>query len=92
MYNVTKLSAMPYAQACVYHTCENATILRSYQTDVACIDNNGWLVVNGLYSMTTRKHIGAFVKEYAKINFQLAKKFYQDGMKYNIFTGEVCPI
>ena len=39
-----------------------------------------------------RTPIADFVKEYAKINFQLAKKFYEDGMKYNIFTGEVCPI
>lgn len=92
MKNIVKLSAMPHAQAFVYRNYEHATVLRSYQTDVACIDNDGWLVVNGLYSMTTRKHISAFVKEYAKIDFQLAKKFYQDGMKYNVFTGEVCPI
>ena len=92
MKNIVKLSAMPHAQAFVYRNYEHATVLRSYQTDVAYIDNDGWLVVNGLYSMTTRKHIGAFVKEYAKIDFQLAKKFYQDGMKYNVFTGEVCPI
>jgi hypothetical protein len=92
MENIVKLSAMPYAQAFVYRNAEYATVLRSYQTDVAYIDSYGWLVVNGLYSMTTRKHIGAFVKEYAKISFQLAKKFYEDGMKYNIFTGEVCPI
>lgn len=92
MRNVTKLSAMPYAQACVYRTYENAIILRSYQTDVACIDNSGWLIINGLYSMTTRRHIGAYVKEYANIDYQLAKKLFNDKMKYNIYTGEVCPI
>ena len=92
MENIVKLSAMPHAQACVYRNHEHATVLRSYQTDVAWIDNDGWLVVRGLYSMTTRKHIGAFVKEYANIDYKLAKKFYEDKVKYNVFTGEVCPI
>ena len=87
-----KLSAIPYGQAKVrmlsgfFHN-----ELISYQTTVAAI-RGGWLYIYGLYSATTRRHIGAYVKEYANIDYQLAKKLYNDGMKYNIYTGEVAPI
>ena len=87
-----KLSAMPYAQAKVrmlsgfFHN-----ELISYQTTVAAI-RGGWLYVYGLYSATTRRHIGAYVKEYANISYQTAKDLYEKKMKYNIYTGEVVPI
>ena len=87
-----KLSAMPYAQAKVrmlsgrYHN-----ELISYQTTVAAI-RDGWLYIYGLYSATTRKHIGAFMREYANSNYQLAKMLYENKMVYNIYTGEVAPI
>lgn len=86
------LSAMPYAQAKVIIMDNGNIILRSYYTDAAMIRSDGWLAINGLYSMTTRKHIGAFVKEYANISYQLAKQLYNDKMRYNIYTGEVAPI
>ena len=87
-----KLNAMPYAQAKVrmlsgfYHN-----ELVSYQTTVAAI-RGGWLYIYGLYSQTTRRHIGAYVREYANISYQLAKDLYEKKMKYNIYTGEVAPI
>ena len=87
-----KLAKMPYAQAKVrilsgfYHN-----ELISYQTTVAAI-RGGWLYIYGLYSATTRRHIGAYVQEYANISYQLAKQLYNDKMKYNIYTGEVAPI
>ena len=87
-----KLSAMPYAQAKVnllsgfYHN-----ELISYETTVAAV-RGGWLYIYGLYSATTRKHIGAYVREYANISYQTAKDLYQKKMKYNIYTGEVAPI
>jgi hypothetical protein len=86
------LSAMPYAQAKVIIMDNGNIILRSYYTDAAMIRSDGWLTINGLYSATTRKHIGAFVKEYANISYQLAKQLYNDKMNYNIYTGEVAPI
>ena len=86
------LSAMPYAQAKVIIMDNGNIILRSYYTDAAMIRSDGWLAINGLYSATTRKHIGAFVKEYANISYQLAKQLYNDKMRYNIYTGEVAPI
>ena len=86
-----KLTNMPYAQAKVI--MENGeTILRSYYTNVALISADGWLTINGLYSATTRKHIGAFMREYTNTSYQLAKQLYNDNMKYNIYTGEVAPI
>ena len=89
MYNTTKLSAMPYAQATVIRFDNGAVTLRSYATDVAHIDPNGWLAVYGLYSATTRKHISAFVKEYAGISYQVAKDLHLRRYMYNIYTGEV---
>lgn len=85
-----KLSAHPYAQ-CEIITAPGYVACKSYSTIVATIEN-GWLVVNGLYSATTRRHIGAFVKEYANLTYQIAKRLYEDGFKYNIYTGEICPI
>ena len=84
---IKKLTAMPYAQAHV-EIRENATTLFSYVTRVAEIDND-WLTIYGLYSATTRRHIGAFVKEYAGIGYQIAKMLYNDGYRYNIKTGEI---
>lgn len=83
------LSAMPYAQAKVLVMDNGNIILRSYYTDVILLQADGWLTVNGLYSATTRKHIGAFMREYANANYQLAKQLYIDGYAYNIYTGEV---
>ena len=87
-----KLNKMPYAQAKVIITDNGNIILRSYYTDVAMICSDGWLTINGLYSATTRRHISAFVKEYANISYQLAKDLCVKKMAYNIYTGEVVEI
>ena len=87
-----KLNKMPHAQAKAIIMDNGNIILRSYCTDVAMIRSDGWLTVNGLYSATTRKHIGTFVKEYANISYQLAKDLYIKKMAYNIYTGEVIEI
>lgn len=87
-----KLAKMPYAQAKVLVMDNGNTVLRSYYTGVATLTAEGWLAIHGLYSATTRKHIGAFVQEYANISYQTAKDLYQKKLKYNIYTGEVAPI
>ena len=89
---ITTLSAIPYGNAKVLLMEDGRVILRSYQTDVAVIRADGFLIINGLYSATTRRHIGAFVKEYANINYQIAKRLYGDGYIYNIHTGELLPL
>ena len=88
---IKKLTRMPYAQAHV-EIHENAINLFSYVTLVAAIDKDGWLTVYGLHSQTTRKHIGAFCKEYANCDYQTAKQIYNDGCKFNIHTGEIVEI
>jgi hypothetical protein len=87
---IKTLTNHPYAQ-CKIIINDNSIACQSYNTIVATI-NNGWLVINGLYSATTRRHIGEFVKEYANINYQIAKRLYGDGFKYNIYTGELRPV
>lgn len=88
MIEIKKLKAMPYAQAHVEINDTNVYLF-SYCTLVAKIENNK-LEVLGLYSQTTRKHISAFVKEYAGgTSYQTAKQLYQDHKTMDILTGEV---
>lgn len=86
---IKKLPTMPYAQAHIEYIDDNNVYLWSYNTLVAQIEN-GWLTINGLYSATTRRHIGCFIRTYIKGgDYQLAKQLYNDNMAYNINTGEV---
>jgi hypothetical protein len=89
--SIKKLTKMPYAQAHV-EIHGNTINLFSYVTLVATIDADGWLTVYGLYSQTTRRHIGAFCKEYANCDYHTAKQIYNDGYKFNIHTGEIVEI
>lgn len=83
------LSAHPYANAYVT-IYDDIITLTSYSTTVAKIEGE-WLEVYGLYSATTRKHIGAFVREFANTDYHLAKTICNQGLRYNIETGEVEP-
>lgn len=92
---IKKLSAMPYAQAHVEIDTEGNIYLFSYFTCVASIDRDGWLEIYGLHSRTTRKHIGAFMREYIEFpngdrgSYQTAKTVYENGWRLNIDTGEI---
>ena len=85
---IKKLKSIPYGNACVEIINDNTFYLWSYRTLVAKVEKS-WLTINGLYSATTRRHIGAFMKEYCNSDYQMAKKLYQDGYMLNIDTGEV---
>lgn len=87
----TNLKLMPYAQAHVIHADDGAKALISYVTEVATLDNAGWLHVNGLYSMTTRKHLSAFAKEFCgpAVDFPTIKHLANTGLAMNIYTGEL---
>lgn len=87
MVNVYNLKYMPYAQAKIVKD-ENTSVLVSYQTKVAQVDKDGWLKIFGLYSHTTRKHIGAFMRELG-LDYKTAKFLYENGLKLNINTGEI---
>jgi hypothetical protein len=86
MYKTEKLERMPYAQAHIIRR-PNAVILVSYTTRVAAIVG-GQLVCNGLYSQTTRKHIGAFCRQFGT-DYQTAKMCYEMGVTMDIVTGEI---
>ena len=75
------------AQACINYYADGTIALQSYKTIVAEIAPGGWLKVNGLYSDTTRRHIGWFMERFG-FTFQLAKQILTDNMLFNIFTGE----
>jgi hypothetical protein len=91
VHKMTKvLREMPYAQAKVITTPDNNIMLQSYSTIVATIDNEGWLTIYGLYSMTTRKHLKAFCKEYCGFDmFNTIKMLANEKMRMNIHTGEI---
>ena len=87
-----KLTAHPHANARVIIAPVVITLV-SYSTAVIDIDSNGWLSCTGLYSMTTRKQIGWFLKEYAPaITFQMVKKCVETNTMINIYTGEIVPM
>lgn len=83
-----KFTDHKYAQAQVNTYSDGSQALQSYDTIVVEIDPKGWLKVNTLYSMTTIRHIGWFMRELG-FTYQLAKALYYDHKNFNIHTGEV---
>ena len=85
-----KLKNHPYAQCSVRVQIDGTLVFTSYNTDVIYIDKDGWLYVSGLYSMTTRKQIGYFLKEYVpQLSYYDIKCLYYSNHMINIHTGEV---
>lgn len=91
MLTTKKLKFMPYAQAQVrVYGDEFCIELISYKTVVARLYAGSWLRIYGLYSMTTRRHIKAFCKEYCGFdNFSLIKTLATQKVDYDIHTGEI---
>lgn len=85
--SIRKLNSIPYGN-CYIEDCGNVVIFVSYSTPVIIV-KDGWMHINGLYSATTRKHIGAFMREMGYGDYQLAKKLYEMGALYNVETGEI---
>lgn len=82
-----RLNRMPYAQAGIIEK-PNCVQLVSYETIVAEIDGE-WLHIYGTFSASTRRHIGAFLKEYApSISYYDAKKLDENDLEMNIKTHE----
>ena len=82
-----KFAGHEQAAAKINYYDNGAISLVSYSTTVITIDEAGWLHVNGLYSRTTIKHIGWFMRSFG-FSYQLAKQLLEDGMDMNINTGE----
>ena len=82
------LAKMPYAQAQTRDYL-GMRILQSYATDVIIVQN-GLMRCTGLYSMTTRKHISAFLWEYyPSISFNMVKAIAGTTKRIDVKTGEV---
>ena len=80
-----KLKNHPYAQCSVRVLLDSSVVFTSYNTDVIYIDKEGWL-----YSATTRKQIGWFLKEYVPaFSYQDIKDLYFNDWVLNIYTGEL---
>ena len=87
---IMKLKNHPYAQCAVRVLLDGSVVFTSYNTDVIYIDKDGWLYVSGLYSATTRKQIGYFLKEYVPVlTYQDIKMLYYKNLLCNIHTGEL---
>ena len=85
-----KLKNHPYAQCSVRVQTDGSVVFTSYNTDVIYIDKDGWLCVSGLYSATTRKQIGYFLKEYVPtLSYQDIKSLYCNERVLNIYTAEI---
>lgn len=88
----TTLKKMPYAHAHVRDYSDigrDKRILQSYSTEVIIVDR-GVMECTGLYSMTTRKHISAFLWEYyPKITFDMVKAIAGNGKKLDTMTGKI---
>ena len=86
-----KLDRMPYAQAGIIYYDNGDPALISYETKV-CEIVEGWLHCYGTFSATTRKHIGAFLREVApSVTYHDAKRCYMDDIEMNVQTGETRP-
>ena len=89
---ITTLRKMPYAQAKTRDYSDigrDMKVLQSYYTDVIIV-KNGIMECTGLYSMTTRKHISAFLSEYyPSISFNMVKSIAGTEKRLNVETGEI---
>ena len=81
MTTYSPLKSMPYAQAKIRRDT-NRVALISYATTV-CEIVGGVLVVHGLYSMTTRKHISAFMREFG-MDYYIAKECYERNVNFDM--------
>lgn len=96
------LKIMPHAQATVETKEDGTIVLTSYKTEAATLTADGWFTVKCWCSPTTRRHIAAFLDEYAygiqskseqsrtdTGSYQTCKALFEGGMKLDITTGEV---
>ena len=90
MTMISKLKAMPYAQAHIEFDGDTYYLF-SYTTLVATVRYNEdgvWARCYGLYSATTRKHISAFAKEHG-LTYDDFKSIAGKEYEMCLDTGEV---
>ena len=83
-----RLDRMPSAQAGI-KWIDGGCMLISYET-IVCEIVDDWLHCYGIFSQTTRKHIGAFLREVAPgMSYYDAKMCYEDDVEINVKTREM---
>lgn len=90
-----RLQRCPYGSCGIVQIDPNIIAMISYTTKVIEFNTKtGWVICTGTYSATTRKHIGAFCKEYlpASCGYYQMKHIAEKGLAYNVFTGELMDI
>lgn len=87
---IKKLKNHQSAQCHIFEG-NNREYLISYRTKVLIVDYEAkTMEVTGLYSMTTRKHIGWYLMErFPNITYHMVKKAHEEGKKIDILTGEL---
>lgn len=73
------LHYMPYSQATVRTHSDGTVDLISYRTHVARVNPDGSIECYGLYSATTRRHIGAFAKEHGLTYYDFKNAYLNGG-------------
>lgn len=82
-----KLKNHASASASVQVRNDSTVLLISYTTTVCKVDSDGWLHVYGLYSATTRKHIGWFLRERYQIDYSVVRDAYNGNYEINVYNG-----
>ena len=89
VYVDKRLPGMEYAQAGILYE-PSAEFLVSYETIVAELTADGWVHIYGLFSPTTRKHLGRWAKMHG-LTYMDVKKMYDVSQDYNIYTKQQRP-
>lgn len=87
-YSIKTNNGHEYASTHVRIYDDNTVEMYSYTTCIITITPDGWLSCHTLYSRTTIKHIGWFMRERG-MSYYTAKQMYLDNKEFNIYTGEV---
>lgn len=88
--NVMRMPEHESAQCAILVRADGTLLLRSYNTIVLTLTKDGWLECTGLYSRTTIKHIGWFMRNYGRgCSYYTAKSAYESNTVVNVETGEV---
>lgn len=88
-YTKYRLKYCPYGQ-CKMFQIKNIIYLKSYDTLVAFFNESSHqFYIDGLYSMTTRKHINAFLQEVAGIRSFVPFKPYVNKGLVNCYNYEI---
>ena len=83
MKNIQYIPGHEYAHAYIRAYNDGQLELVSYSTVVITVTPNRELVVHGLYSMTTRKHIGWFMRLLG-LTYQDAKNAYENNQPLHV--------